>query len=478
MSARQRSVFAIASLGFFVVQLDLFIVNIAFPAIGHDFTGSSLAQLSWVLDGYAIVYASLLVAAGRLADLLGRRRVFLAGLGLFTASSALCALTPSANALIAARLLQAAGAALVTPASLGLLLSEFPTDERAKAIAGWVAVGGVAAASGPTLGGLLTAVSWRLVFLVNVPVGVAGIFYGLRLLRESRDETATGLPDLAGAAMLSLATAAVVLGLVQAPSWHWASIRELLCFSVAGILVALFIVRSASHPRPVIELRLLRVRSFSFAGLATTLYMTAFAASLLASVLFLTTVWHESALVAGVEITPGPVLVATISPLAGRLAGRVGQRYLIALGCVLFAGGCAWWGWQMTPHAHYLRSYLPGWIACGTGVGFALPSLMSAGAGSLPSTRFATGSAVLTMCRQLGAALGVSLLILTLGHSGGGDPMHGFDRAWLFTAATSILAACAGLAVGTVHPPSPEPAEPSCLGRSVALLRPAGRLTK
>ena len=467
MTSPQRRVFTIVSIGFFVVQLDLFIVNIAFPAIARDFPDTGLASLSWVLNGYAIVYASLLVAAGRLADLIGRRKIFLHGLGLFTVSSMLCAAAPSANALIAARALQAAAAALITPASLGLLLPEFPPAQRAKAVAGWVAVGAVAAASGPTLGGLCTGVSWRLVFLVNVPVGIFGCGYGRRLLHESRDENATGLPDLLGAALLTVALSALVLGMVQGPSWGWLTTREVTCFAAGAVLLAGFLVRSVSHPRPVIELGLLRARSFAFASLAATLYMIAFSASLLGSVLYLTAMRHESALLAGVQITPGPALVASISPVAGRLASRVGQRYLIALGCILFACGCAWWAWRLGTHTPYWRSFLPGWILCGVGVGFALSSIMSAGTAALPASRFATGSAVLTMCRQLGAAVGVALLIAALGRSAAPFALSGFDRAWLLMSVAALLAACAGWAVGDLGSreksrplPSDDPAGP------------------
>ncbi len=461
MTSQQRRVLAVVSLGFFVVQLDLFIVNIAFPAIQRDFAGASLADLSWVLNGYAIVYASLLVAAGRLADLVGRRRVFIAGLLLFTSASALCALAPIASSLVGARVLQAVGAALVTPASLGLLLPEFAAVDRARAIASWVAVGGVAAASGPTLGGLLTVASWRLVFLVNVPVGIAGAILATRVLRESRDETATGLPDLLGTTLLSAGIAALVLGLVQGPSWGWGGAREIGCFAVSALLLSMFVLRSTRHTRPVVELAMLRVRSFAFASLATTLYMTAFAASLLSSVLYLTTVWHHSALLAGLEITPGPVLVAGISPFAGRLAGRVGQRYLIAAGCMLFACGCAWWFWRLGPTTPYWHSFLPGWLLCGTGVGFALPSMMSAGAGSLPPTRFATGSAVLTMCRQLGAALGVAVFVATLGHPPAGSVTNAFGHTWVFMVAASLAAAAAGFAVGVVRPHNLTSGEPA-----------------
>lgn len=452
MTNRQKRVLAIASAGFCVVQLDLFIVNIAFPAIQKGFPGTTMAGLSWVLNGYAIVYAACLVAGGRLADRVGRRLVFLTGLGVFTVASALCAVAPSAGVLVGARVLQAVGAALVTPASLGLLLAEFPRERRAAAIAAWVAVGGVAATGGPALGGLLVDGSWRWIFLVNVPVGIGSLAYGGRLLAESRDVSAEGWPDLLGTALLSLGIASLVLGLVEGPTWHWLSLRVLACLIGSATLVTAFVVRSGKHPRPVVEPALLRVRSFAFAGLATTLYMTAFAASLLATVLYLTTVWHQSPLLAGLEITPGPLMVTLLSIPVGRIADRVGQRHLIAAGCLIFAIGCAWWIWRMSPAPNFAGSFLPGWVLCGTGVGLALSSLMSAGAGSLPANRFATGTAVLTMCRQIGAALGVAILVAALGHGRARDATPAFDRAWLLMLIAALGASVAGLAVGVVHP--------------------------
>jgi EmrB/QacA subfamily drug resistance transporter len=454
VSRRERIVLAISSAGFCVVQLDLFIVNIAFPSIQRGLPGTSLSALSWVLGGYAIAYAAFLVAGGRLADRVGRRRIFLAGLTLFTFASAVCAVAPSAAVLIGARVVQAIGAALVTPASLGLLLAEFSPERRTTAIAAWVAVGGAAAASGPALGGALVGGSWRLIFLVNLPVGIAISLFAVRALTESLDNSADGWPDLLGALLLSLGIAGLVLVLTQGATWHWLSRPVLVCLLVSLVLLASFVVRSRSHPRPVVELGLLRVRSFAFAGVATVFYMTAFSASLLATVLYLTTVWHQSPLLTGLEITPGPLLVTLLSVPVGRLAGRVGQRYLIAIGCGVFALGCGWWLWRMAPNRSYAEAFLPGWLLCGVGVGLALSSMMSAGAGSLPANRFATGTAVLTMCRQVGAAVGVAALVALLGHPRSAESTAAFDRAWLFMVAAALGAAAAGLAVGTVGPPS------------------------
>ena len=195
-------VLAVVGLAVFLSILDLFIVNIAFPDLRTDFSGSSLAGLSWVLTGYAIVYAAVLVPAGRLGDLYGRRKLFVGGLGLFTLGSALCAMAPSLGTLVAARVLQGIGAAALTPNSLGLVLPLFPPEKRSTVIGAWAAIGAVGASIAPPLGGLLVEVSWRLIFIVNVPLGLIAIVLALRLAPEVRDARATRLPDVLGIAVL------------------------------------------------------------------------------------------------------------------------------------------------------------------------------------------------------------------------------------------------------------------------------------
>src|ERR1700712_2826174 len=209
MSHRAR-VAAIVSVGVFVASLDLFIVNIAFPDIQRDFSGTSLASLSWVLNAYAIVFAALRAPGGRWAARTGRKRAFLGGLALFTAASAICAIAPSLGVLVAARVVQATGAAILMPASLGLLLPEFPPEKRGLAIGLWAAVGGTAAAAGPVIGGLLVELSWRWVFLVNVPVGIGAIVAGSRVLREIREESTAPQPDVGGAAVLVVGVASLI----------------------------------------------------------------------------------------------------------------------------------------------------------------------------------------------------------------------------------------------------------------------------
>src|SRR5450755_3135910 len=222
MMQRKWQVTLIVCAGVFMASLDLFIVNIAFPSIAQNFNHASLGSLSWIVSGYAIVFAALLVPAGRWADAFGRKRAFLLGLGVFVLASVGCAFAPSVGLLIAARLIQAAGGALMLPTSLGLILPEFAPSERHVAIGVWAATGGIAAAAGPPLGGLLVQADWRLVFLVNVPVGLLGLVLGLRTLVERR-ELGAERPDVLGALGLMVAIGSLVVAIVKGQDWGWSS---------------------------------------------------------------------------------------------------------------------------------------------------------------------------------------------------------------------------------------------------------------
>lgn len=449
---RRWKVLVTVSVAVFMASLDLFIVNIAFPDVARDFPRAGVAEVSWVLNAYAIVFAALLVPAGRLADRFGRRRGFLAGLALFLAGSALCGAAPSVGLLVGARVVQAAGAAALMPTSLALLLPEFPPRRRAAAIGIWAAVGGVAAAAGPPLGGILVEGSWRLVFLVNLPVGLAAGAAALRVLSESREGGAARWPDLLGTVLLMASIAALALGLVKAPDWGWGATPALACFAGAAVGLAAFAARCARHPAPVVDLEMLRVRSFALACTAALLFSAAFAAMLLEAALFLTGPWHESVLAAGVSIAPGPLLAAVFAVVSGRLADRVGQRFLAGAGCALFAAGCAWWAWRTGMRPAYAGELLPGLAITGVGVGLTLSPLSSAAATSLPPARFATGSAVLTMARQVGSVLGVAILVAILRATDPGDPLAAFRHGWRFMVAAALLGAAAALAIGAVRP--------------------------
>src|SRR5271167_2203545 len=442
---RKWRISLIVCVGVFMASLDLFIVNIAFPAIGKHFGGASVSSLSWVLSAYAIVFAALLVPAGRWADAFGRKRAFLLGLGIFVLASTACALAPSVGVLVAARVVQAAGGALMLPTSLGLMLPEFGPHERHLAIGVWAATGGVAAAAGPPLGGLLVQADWRLVFLVNVPVGLIGLVLGIRTLAERR-EANPGRPDVLGAVAMIIAIGALVVAIVQGQSWGWDSPRVLALFATTAVVPPANCWRSGRHPSPILDPAMLRVRSFGLAVGGSVLVFCGFGAMLLSGVLFLTTVWHEQVLTAGLMLFPGPAMAAAFSVPSARLGARVGYRIPGIIGAVMFACASVWWITQTGNTPAYFSEYLPGMLVSGAGVGLVIPTLTGAGASSLPPERFATGAAVLTMGRQIGAALGVSVLVAVLGTTA--TTAADFHSAWHITLAGGLATALALAALG------------------------------
>ena len=454
--ARKWQVLTVASAGAFMGFLDVTIVNIAFPDIQRDFSGTSLAELSWILNAYAIVFAALLVPAGRIADRIGRRRGFAIGLVVFAVASALCAAAPSPELLVAARVIQAGGAAFLVPTSLALLLPAFPLTQRATAVGLWGATGAIAAATGPSLGGVLVdAGGWRWVFLVNLPLAVITLVAAFRVLDESREPDPTGRPDLAGAIMVMLGIGALALGLVKGNEWGWGNVRTVAAFAIAAVLVPAVVWRSRRVAAPIVEPALLRVRAFAVANVATVLFAASFYAMLLGNVLFLTQVWGYGVLDAGLAITPGPIMAAVFAGPAGALADRFGQRAVAVPGALIYSAAFGWYLTHVGAEAHYARDLLPGMLAGGAGVGLTFPTLSSASAAALPPARFATGSAVLGMTRQIGAVLGIALLVVVLGTPDPADPVAGFDDAWALMLAGGLGTALTAAALGRVRARTP-----------------------
>lgn len=424
--------------GVFLSSLDLFIVNIAFPSISKSFHGESTSSLSWVLSAYAIVFAAALVPAGRWADRAGRKRAFLLGLAVFTAASAACALAPSLDVLIGARIVQAVGGALMLPTSLGLLLPAFGPARKGAAIGLWSAVGGAAAAFGPPIGGLLVQVSWRWVFLVNLPFSLLALVFGARLLSEVRDPAAHK-SDLLGAVLLSVSVAATVAAIVEGSSWGWSSPRIIGAFVLAVAAGTWLALRSMHHPNPILEPAVIRHRTVALADISSTIFFGGFGALVLGGVLFLTGVWHESVLRAGFMIAPGPLLAGLTAFPGGLLGARLGHRVVGTAGALCFAAGGVWWIARVGATPDWVSDYLPGSVISGFGVGLMLPSLGGAATAPLPPQRFATGSALYAMTRQIGIALGVACLVAIVGTATGASAVGAFHRAWYFMVACGLL---------------------------------------
>ena len=452
MTTRPWRMFVMISVGVFASLLDLFIVNITFPDLQRDFPAASLAELSWVLNGYAIVFAALLVPAGRLADLYGRRRGFILGLSLFTLASAACAAAPTAGFLIAARVVQGAGAAILTPSSLGVVLPAFPPRGRPGAIAAWAAVGAVGAAAGQPLGGLLVQSSWRWVFLVNLPRGVVSIWYAARRVGESRDPDARGIPDVAGTLALMVGIGALTLALVKGREWGWHSVGTLTAFAVAAITTAAAVARSFRHPVPVLEPRILRVRAFALAVASGAVFFAAFGALLLASVLFLTQVWGHSILRAGLELSVGPLAALVFAAVAGRIGPRVGMAAVGAVGGVLVAVGLATNAVRIGPAPEYVDAFLPGQILIGAGVGLAIPAFTAVAVAAVPPPRFATAIGISTMFRQVGAALGVAGFVAIVGAPTQSRAVDAYREGWVLMAVAAALGGLLMLAARLASP--------------------------
>ncbi|WP_084729004.1 MFS transporter [Streptacidiphilus neutrinimicus] len=436
----------------FLASLDLFIVNVAFDEIGRDFGTSSLGSLSWILNAYAVVYAALLVPMGRLTDRYGRKAGFVAGMLVFTLASLACGFAPGVWWLVGFRIVQAAGAALMTPASLGLLLAALPAQRRAAGARLWAMTGAVAAAFGPAVGGGLVQISWQTAFWINVPIGLALTYAAVKAVPDVRHNANASRPDLLGGAVIAVATGALVLGLVQGNDWGWTSGRVLAAWGVAAAGAALFVWLITHHDAPVIDPALLRIPSFAWANIAQLLFNVAFGIGLLSRILWLQEHWGYSAVRTGLAVAVGPALVPITSLLVTRLAPRAAPGRLIALGSVLFAAGGLWQATATGEQPAYATQMLGPWIVSGIAVGLALPQLTAAATAALPPHQASTGSGVINMARQLGIVIGTSIMVGLLGT--GVASLTRFQHVWLFMAASSVAAAIAALVMDAVRGPA------------------------
>lgn len=429
--------------------LDVFVVNVAFTAIGDSYSGSDLSDLSWVLNGYTIVYAALLIPAGRLADRHGRKAGFITGVALFSLASLACAFAPTLWWLVAFRVLQAAGAAALTPTSLGLLLTTLPAERRAGAIKIWATSTALAGAIGPVLGGLLVEVSWGWIFLINVPLGVAAIVGAALLLRETKDSSVTRIPDVLGAAAIAIGFGGLALTLVKGDEWGWTSPSTLVAIAVTVIALLVVVIRTTRHPVPIIDPALLRVRSFFWSNVTAVLFCTAFGAVLPSVVLRMQTGLHYDALITGLAVAPGPLLVPIVAAFGQLLSKHMSASKLVALGNAFVALGAVLMAVSASTDVNYWTQILPGWLLVGVGVGFALPNLLAKATVDLPPTRVSTGSAIVNTSRQLGYVLGVTMLVAILGTltAEAAASLDSFRWGWWAIAGTGLLATLASFGI-------------------------------
>ena len=437
-TATPRQVLAIVSVGICLANLDLFIVNVGLPNIAQEFRGASLEDLSWILNGYAIVYAALLVFFGRLAERHSRNLSFLLGVALFTAASAACALAPSVGLLVLSRVAQAAGAALMTPTSIGLLLASFPPEQRAGAVRTWTAIGGLAAALGPLAGGVLVTFDWRWIFIVNVPIGAVALIVGWLKLPEVPGHDVPR-PSWWAALLVTCGIGALTFAIVKANDWGWGSRGVVFGFAFAGLSLAAFAWHCLRSKNPFVDPALFAARPFTGATLVMAPYSAAFGAMLLSVALWEQTVWGWSALKTGLAIAPGPLLVPFTSLLfAGRLIARFGAAAVVSAGIMSFAGGLMIWAMLLGVDPN-MPAFVAGMMLTGVGVGLTFPTLMGVGAGSLPPSSFATGSGVINMIRQAALAIGVAIFVAILAMPATmTERIAAFQRGWWIMIAITL----------------------------------------
>jgi EmrB/QacA subfamily drug resistance transporter len=443
---RRLLVLGICSMSLLIVGLDATIVNVALPAIQRSFH-SSLSGLQWTVDAYTLVLASLLMLAGSTADRLGRRRVFQAGLGLFSLGSLLCALAPGLELLVAFRVLQATGGAMLSPVAMSIVRNVFEDPrERAQAIGAFAAMFGISMALGPVLGGfLVSTISWRAVFPVNLPIGLAAIALTALFVPESRAARPRRI-DPVGQVLVIVALAALTYAIIEAGRLGFGAARIVLLLALALGCFAALVLYELRRREPLLELRFFTSAPFAGASAIAVCLSAALGGFLFMNTLYLQDVRGLSPLHAGLYMLPTATMMIIVAPLSGRLVGRFGARpSMLAGGLAVLAGGLMLTGLAPgTPVPSLLSAFAV------FGIGFALvsPPIANTAVSGMPPAQAGVAAAVATTSRQVGITLGVAVLGAVAGSGLGGGPGHGFAHAtrpgWWIVAALGLVVAVLG----------------------------------
>jgi len=428
-----QNVLAVAAGAAFLALLDTTVANLAVADVQTDFAGTSVNSATWIITIYAIVFAALLAPAGRVADVVGRRALLIAGVGGFTLFSLLCALAPSLPTLLIARALQGAAAAAMIPASLAVVLADTAPERRAAAIGAWSAAGALAAAAGPAIGGVLVdQVGWRALFVINVPVGLA-ILYGARAIPAGGGKG--GLPDALGTVLLGIGIGATALGISQGGTWGWDDPRTLIAIAGGVLAVAAAIQRSRHHPRPALETKLWHSKAFATANVGSLLYGAALFPWMLVGVLVQVTLWDYSPLQAGLGMTPGAIVAAVVAVLAARKT----PKPIIVAGAVTLAVAGAILTLTLPAEPNFLGYWLPIGVLIGVGMGAITTGISTAAALSVTPDRFAAAVGLNAAARQVGGALGVAALAGLIG-----TDIASFKDIYLFCTLATLGVAITG----------------------------------
>jgi EmrB/QacA subfamily drug resistance transporter len=394
--------------GLFMIMLDNTVVNVALPAIQDDL-GVGLSELEWIVTGYALTFAAFMLTGGKLADLLGRRLIFVVGLTIFTLSSLACGLADSGEVLIAARIVQGVGAALMNPATLSIITATFPPEQRGAAIGIWAGVSALALAIGPLVGGLLTEhASWSWIFFVNVPVGVLAIAASFLLIDESKDTSETQRLDLPGLLSSGIGLFSLTYALIEGNSYGWGSARILTAFAVAVVSLVTFVMLEQHQRVPMLDLSLFRNRTFAGANAVMLLVALAMFGVFFFVSLYMQNILGYSAVQAGAAFLPMTVLIVLIAPIAGKASDRFGSRWLMGTGMTLLAVQLLYFS-TLGVHERYW-SILPAMLIGGVGMALVMTPSAAAAMGGVPVAKAGVGSAVLNSARQVGGSVGIALI--------------------------------------------------------------------
>jgi EmrB/QacA subfamily drug resistance transporter len=461
---------AAVAVGLFMIMLDNTVVNVALPSIRKDL-GISISELEWVVNAYALTFGVLLLSGGKLADLLGRRAIFIAGLVIFTGASLWCGLAAGAASLIAARTVQGIGAAMMNPATLSIITATFPPRQRGTAIGIWAGVSALALAFGPLVGGILTQdINWSWIFFINIPVGVAGVIAAVFFIDESKDTSREQRLDLPGLLTSAIGLFALTYGLIETNTHAWGSTRVLTLFAIAAVSLTAFVLLELHQRLPMLDLSLFKNATFSGANTVMFLIGLAMFGIFFYNSLFLQNILHYGAIKTGATFLPMTVLVILIAPLAGKLSDRIGPRWLMGAGMVFLTGSLllfatldaasSWW------------AILPGLLVGGVGMAITMAPTTAAAMSSVPVDKAGVGSAVINSMRQVGGSLGIAVMgalvatavsVTPFNPAFAGQFVEGYHRALHVGAAITLAGAV--IAVLTVrqvhHAEQPAAAEPA-----------------
>jgi EmrB/QacA subfamily drug resistance transporter len=426
-----------------MIMLDNTVVNVALPSIRSDLE-ADLSELEWIVTGYALTFASLMLVGGKVADAFGRRRIFVVGIVVFTVASLLCGLAGSSEMLIAARVLQGAGAALMNPATLSIIAATFPPRERGTAIGIWAGTSALALAFGPLVGGVLTEhAHWSWIFFVNVPIGVLAIVASYLFIDESRDETHASL-DLPGLATSGIGLFALTYGLIEANTYGWTSARIVGAFVLAAVALGSFLVIEQRRREAMLPLDLFRSGTYTGANLVVLLVALAMFGVFFFVSLYLQNILGYSPVETGAAFLPMTVLIILVAPIAGKTSDRIGSRGLMTAGMLLVALHLVLFSRLGTDATFW--HLLPALVVGGIGMALTMPTGAAAATRSVPVDKAGVGSAVLNSARQVGGTMGVAVMGAIVAAEAGGEMsvdafMRGFERALLVAAGIAIVGA-------------------------------------